>query len=79
MKVGKAQGPSEVLRKLGVEEWIVQMVQGMYANVRSCVRVDEAYSEEFEVMVSVHQGFTFFALYNIMHEKYEKKKKKCYV
>ena len=27
------------LRKLGVEEWIVRLVQGMYANVRNCVRV----------------------------------------
>ena len=30
------------LRKLGVEEWIVQLVQGMYANVQSHVHVDEA-------------------------------------
>ena len=27
------------LRKLGVEEWIVRLVQGMYANARSRVRV----------------------------------------
>ena len=44
------------LRKLGVEEWIVQLVQGMYANARSCVHVGEGYSEEFEVKVGVHQG-----------------------
>ena len=44
------------LRKLGVEEWIVQLVQGMYANARRCVRVGEGYSEEFEVKVGVHQG-----------------------
>ena len=37
------------LRKLGVEEWIVRLVQGMYANARSRVRVGEGYSEEFEV------------------------------
>ena len=57
------------LRKLGVEEWIVRLLQtsrtihnkvqtsgaGMYTNVRSCVRVGEGYSEEFEVKV-VHQG-----------------------
>ena len=36
-----------------MEEWIVRLVQGMYANVRSC---GEGYSEEFEVKVSVHQG-----------------------
>ena len=42
------------LRKLGVEEWIVRLVQGMYANAR--VRVGEGYSEEFEVKVGVQQG-----------------------
>ena len=45
-----------VLRKLGVEEWIVRLVQGMYANARSRVCVGERYSEEFEVKVGVHQG-----------------------
>ena len=41
---------------LGVEEWIVRLVQRMYANARSRVRVGEGYSEEFEVKVGVHQG-----------------------
>ena len=54
------QAPRKVtwwaLRKLGVEEWIVRMVQGMYANARSRVCVGEGYSEEFEVKVVVHQG-----------------------
>ena len=45
-----------VLRKLGVNEWIVRLVQGMYSNARSHVRVGEGYSEEFEVKVGVHQG-----------------------
>ena len=44
------------LRKLGVEEWIVRLVQGMYANARSQVRVGEGFSKEFEVKVGVHQG-----------------------
>ena len=44
------------LRKLDVEEWIVRLVQGMYANAQSRVRVGEGYSEEFEVKVGVHQG-----------------------
>ena len=43
------------LRKLGVEEWIVRLVQGMYANAWSHVCVGEGYSEEFEVKVGVHQ------------------------
>ena len=34
------------LRKLGVEEWIVWLVQGMYANAWSRVRVGEGYSED---------------------------------
>ena len=33
-----------VLRKLGVEETIVRLVQGMYASVQNCVRVGEGYS-----------------------------------
>ena len=44
------------LRKLCVEEWIVRLVQGMYANARSLVRVGEGFSKEFEVKVGVHQG-----------------------
>ena len=46
------------LRKLGVEEWIVRLVQGMYANAQSRVRVGEGFSKEFEVKVGVHQGMT---------------------
>ena len=34
----------------------MQLVQGMYANVRSSVRVGKGYSDEFEVKVGVHQG-----------------------
>ena len=45
-----------VLRKLGVEEWIVRLIKGMYANERSHVRVGEGYCEEFKVKVSVHEG-----------------------
>ena len=44
------------LRKLGVDEWIVRLVQGMYSSARSRVRVGEGYSEEFEVKDGVHQG-----------------------
>ena len=44
------------LRKLGVEEWIVWSVQGMYANVPSRVHVGEGFSKEFEVKGGVHQG-----------------------
>ena len=35
-------------RKLGVEEWIVRLVQGMNANEQSHVRVGKGYSEELK-------------------------------
>ena len=44
------------MRKVGVEEWIVRLVQAMYNNARSRVRVGSEYSDEFEVRVGVHQG-----------------------
>jgi hypothetical protein len=44
------------LRSLGVEEWTVRVIQAMYANARSRVRVNGQYSEEFGVGVGVHQG-----------------------
>ena len=53
---GCLEGHLVVMRKLGVEEWIVQLVQGMYANVQSSVSVGEGYSEEFEMKVGFHQG-----------------------
>ena len=37
-----------------VEGWILKLVQGMYENVRSRLRVGEGLSDEFEVMVGVH-------------------------
>ena len=52
------------LRKLGVEEWIVRLVQGMYANARSHVRVGDGYSEGFEVKVGVHQGSVLSPLHH---------------
>ena len=44
------------LRKLGVEKWIVPLVQGIYAHAPSRVRVGKGFSQEFEVNVRVHQG-----------------------
>ena len=44
------------MRKLGVEEWIVRLVQGMYANARCRVCVGQGFSQEFEVKFGIHQG-----------------------
>ena len=40
-----------------MDKRIVRLVQGLYSNAGSRVCVGEAYSEEFEVKVGVHQGF----------------------
>ena len=42
------------ISKLGIDEWLVRLVQSMYTDVRS--RVGNGYSEEFGVAVGVHQG-----------------------
>ena len=44
------------MRKLGIDEWLVRLVQSMYKDVRSRVRVGDGYSEEFGVGVGVQQG-----------------------
>ena len=41
---------------LVVEEWAVRVIQGMYFNARSRVRVNGQYSAEFDVGVGVHQS-----------------------
>ena len=54
------------MRKLGVEEWIVRVVQAMYANARSRVRVNGTFSDGFEVKVGVHQGSVLSPLLFVM-------------
>ena len=44
------------MRKLGVEEWLVRIVQVMYVGVKSMVKVGDGCSKEFGVDVGVHQG-----------------------
>ena len=54
------------MRKLGVEEWIVLLVQAMYTNTRSRVRVNGAYTDEFGVKVGVQQGSVLSPLLSII-------------
>ena len=44
------------MRKLGIDKWLVRLVQSLYKDMRSRVRVGDGYSEEFGVGVGVHQG-----------------------
>ena len=56
----KDRVPREVIwwsmRKLKIDEWLVRIVQSMYKEVRSRVRVGDEYSNSFDVRVGVHQG-----------------------
>ena len=45
--------------------WLVHLVQSMYQDVRSRVRVSDGYSEEFGVGVVVHQGSVLSPLFFI--------------
>ena len=52
-----------------IEECIVQLVQGKYANALNQVRVGEGFSQEFEVKVGVLQGSVLSPLlFIIVHE-----------
>ena len=44
------------LRKAGVEEWLIKVIQFMYVGVTTTVRMKGEESKEFEVKVGVHQG-----------------------
>ena len=42
--------------EVGVPEWIVRVIQVMYQNARSQLRVNDLVSDVFNVQVGVHQG-----------------------
>ena len=44
------------LQKVGIPEWIVHVIQVIYQNARSQVRVNNLFSDVFDVQVGVHQG-----------------------
>ena len=44
------------LRKVSVPEWIVHVIQVMYKNSRGQVRVNNLFSDVFDVQVGVHQS-----------------------
>ena len=45
-----------VLRKEGVNEYLVKAVMSTYDRARTVVRVGKEYTSDFEVKVGVHQG-----------------------
>ena len=62
--------PREVIwwsmRKLKIDEWLVRIVQSMYKEVRSRVRVGDEYSNLFDVRVDVHQGSVLSPLFFVV-------------
>ena len=43
------------LRKVGMEEWLIKVIQSMYVGVTTAVRMKGEESKEFEVKIGVHQ------------------------
>ena len=54
------------LTGLGVEEWAVRVIQGMYSNAQSHVRVTGQYNEEYDVGIGVRQGYVLSLLLFIL-------------
>ena len=48
--------PREVIRWVGVEEWLVSAVMLMYTGAKTVVRTVYGNSSGFEVKVGMHQG-----------------------
>ena len=45
-----------VLRKLGVDEWLIRTIMALYTESCTVVRTDAGLSESFEVKIGLHQG-----------------------
>lgn len=44
------------LRKVGVDEWLIDVIKAMYLGTTTAVKTKDGLSDEFEVKVGVHQG-----------------------
>ena len=44
------------MRKLGVDEWLIETVMATYKDSNSAVRVNNTVGEKFNVEVGMHQG-----------------------
>ena len=49
-----------------MNEWLVRLVQSMYKDLRSRVRVGDWYRDEFGVGVGSHQGSVLSSLLSII-------------
>ena len=44
------------LRKLGVEEWLIKIIESVYRNAQSRARVNDTFSDDFLTQVGLHKG-----------------------
>ena len=66
------------MQKLKVDEWLVSILQSMYKKVRSRVRVDDEYSNSFDVRVGVHQGSVLSRLHFVIVLKALQHRTSCF-
>ena len=50
------------LRKIGVEEWLIKVIQSMYVLMTTAARMKGEESKELEVKVGMHQGSVLSSL-----------------
>ena len=54
------------MRSLGVDEWVIRVIQGIYHNAQSHVQINGQYNEEFAMGVGMHQGSALSTLLFIL-------------
>ena len=54
------------LRKLGVEEWLIKIIESVYRNAQSRVRVNDTFSDDFLTQVGLHKGSILTYLFFII-------------
>ena len=50
------------MRRDGVEKWVIRTVKAMYENAKSCVLLNDQFSDEFNIKVGVYQGAVLSSL-----------------
>ena len=50
------------MKRAGVEEWVICAINAMYENIKFCVRLNDQFSDDFNITVGVHQGAVLSSL-----------------
>ena len=54
------------MKSLGVEEWLVEIVESMCRNAQSRVRVNGAFSDDFLIHAGLHQSSMLSCLFFVV-------------